>query len=480
MRNYILIAALLFFSSCKLGPNYERPENIAQQIEKFKNFPIEETEDKDLTEQTSLWWKRLDDPTSEMLVEKLLVQNFDIEAANARLKQAIERAKVAGADLYPTLSGDFTATRIENPPISQGFGTGKPINNFDLGLSSSWQLDFFGRTSSNLDGRRAEIEGSIFEIDALIHSLIAQVISQRVAVALDARRLDLVEQTILSNEKTLGIIERRYRSGVGTVKSIDVRLARENLAATKAEFPIAQANLAESIYELDLLLGQQPGDSGKMDYKSFPVLPPPEKIEIFPPAELLDRRPDLRASELRLIAANEDIGIAMADLFPNLAISGSYGTTSNEISNILDANQMAWSLVGSLTQKIFEGGRLRANIRLNEARAEELSALYKKDILTAVKEVEIGLLKEEKLHSQVELLAENLKQTEAAEKLSNTRYIQGIGSILELLDTQRRLWRVEQNLLNAQEANWQNRIALYLALGGDWQFKGKIGDDNGE
>lgn len=478
MEKLISIFIIVFFVGCTQTPEIERPNLVAIQTEKFKNSPEdtekpEENSEKDI----SKWWTRLDDPESEKLVEKLLSQNFDIQAAYARLRQAIAGATIAGADLYPTLSGNFDASRRKSPPLAAGLGTGKPINNFDLSLSTQWQLDLFGRTQSDLAGRKAEIEASIFEIDALIHSLIAQAVGQRIEIAINTSKLELIKSTIESREKTLAIIDRRYRYGAANSDVLDVRLARENLASTKSNLPIAEADLKESIYELDLLLGQIIGKSEEIDYAKFELIPPPLKIITPPPAALLDRRPDLRASELRTIAANEDIGVAIADLYPNLSISASFGTTAQRVSDLLQSDQIAWSVLGSLTQKIFAGGALRANIRFSEARKDELVANYKNSILTAVKEVETALLRDVKLSEQVENLKQNLVEANAAARIAKDRYSNGIGDILALLETERRQFQTAQNLLNAQQASWQNRIALYLALGGDWNFNEEPKDD---
>ena len=471
MKKFISIFIIVFLTSCTLGPEYERPDNSAQEIEKFKNYSKKSGD-----EEISRWWTRIDDPLTEELVNKLIDQSYDIEASYAKLKQAIERSTIAGADLYPSLYANFDAGRLNTP----GFDT---VKNFGLGLSTSWELDLFGRTQSNIAGRTAEIEASIFEIDALIQSLIAQVVSQRITIAVNASKLTLVESVIDTREKTLQIVERRYNTGSNSVSALDVRLARENLASAKAELPSAEADLEESIYELDLLLGQAIGKSENLDYQKFSLLPPPRKIETPLPAALLDRRPDLRASELRAIAANADIGIAVADLYPNLTLSASITQNASKISDLLDSENAGWSLLGSITQKIFEAGKLRANIRLREAQTEELIANYKKGILTAVKEVETALLREEKLQKQVELLTINLTEAKHAERIASDRYAKGVGDILEVLNTQQRLWQTGQNLLDAQSANWRNRIALYLAIGGDWDFEKEtltIENDNDE
>jgi outer membrane protein TolC len=186
------------------------------------------------------------------------------------------------------------------------------------------------------------------------------------------------------------------------------------------------------------------------------------------PVDLLDRRPDLRASELRLAAADAEIGVAMADLYPGLTLGGNIGVSGNQAGNLFSADQLAGSLLLTITSRLFEGGALRANIRLQESEARELSARYAGNVLGALREVETALKAEQELEKEMDSLQQSLQAVRKAESISLTRYQEGIESLRAYLEIQQRRYLVEQSWLRLLQEKWNNRITLYLALGGDW------------
>jgi len=459
LRKYFTISAFLILSACAMGPDYERPQTKAATLEKFINAP-EDAEQETAT--MSKWWENIGDEKLNELVKILLTDNLDLKAAGERLIQANERVYAQQGAYFPTLGANSGVAR--SATSSDVYTT-----NYELGLATSWQVDLFGKIKEIVNSAQANYLASRAENEALIHSLIAALLQKRIEISANAKRLELAENIAKSRKNTLESVERRYRSGVASTSALEVRLARENLASAQATATGLKADLTDSSYDLDVLLGRAPGTT-ILEAADFPAIPRIRDFTIPPPLALLDRRPDLQTSELRLIAANADISVAIAELYPNLTFGGNIGTAGSKLSDLFSSGQIGWSLLGNIALKIFEGGKLRANIRISEARARELMHIYEKDVLNAVKEVESALQREDNTYLEVTKLEENVDEAKKAAELAENRYRQGIIPLLDLLDIQRRAQIAEQSLITAQQSLWNTRIALYLALGGDWEI----------
>lgn len=458
--NFLIVMIALLTTGCAVGPFYQRPGTSAQAIKSYINAPQAEGD-----QSMARWWERLNDPVVDQLVQTALSDNLTLNSARERVIQARENVVMAQGAYFPSLSADLGAARSKAP--ANTFSTYN--TSYEAGLSTSWQLDLFGKNRKTAWAAKANFQAAEAEHEALAQTLIANIVQQRVAIATLARRVELAQDIASSRDDTVQIVERRYRNGVDSTGALDIRLARTNFASAQAQIPGLESNLTDALYGLDVLLGRVPGVT-QLDAVNFVALPPQEKIILDPPVGLLDRRPDLRASELRLKAANENIGIAIADIYPNVTFGGSIGLQNDSVGNLFRADQLAWSLLGTVTNRLFEGGKLRANIRLSKSRARELASDYTQDVLEAVLDVESALQREKKLNEQVQLLDINVEEARQAETIAQDRYRRGITNLLELLETQRRRQTAEQNLLLAQQSAWNARIDLYLALGGDWKM----------
>ena len=472
MRSLILIL-FLSLSSCMLGPDYLRPDLNLQPEAEFinKNLSVEGATE---------WWLSVDDPQLQEWILALDKDNFALKAAAERWFQSIENSGIAEADFYPTLGVEANASRSQSVLGSFGAigtqlgGEGNQDvrifnNSYSLQLASSWQVDLFGAIRRNARRAEALVDLGAFEYQALRQSLIAELVRKRVAIVSLRKQVALSQQIISSRKTTLDSIQRRYFSGSSQLTGLDLRLAEENYATAQATLPGLQLELEKACYAIDILLGQQV-DSECADGGEI-TLPPPEGIFIPQPAALMDRRPDLLVDELRLAAATESIGISIAELYPKLNISGRYGFQSLQSGELLDPSQIVWQIGGALTNRLFAGGKLRAQVRVSESKARELQANYLQSVLTALSEVEVALLQEKKLQEEASFLKQSVAQLKSAEEVSQVRYAKGLIGIVSLLDTQRRLAQLEQRLLNVELSIWNARVDLYLAVGGEWKFK---------
>ncbi|MDH3591538.1 MAG: TolC family protein, partial [Planctomycetota bacterium] len=309
--------------------------------------------------------------------------------------------------------------------------------------------------------------GTAADRDALVHTLIASVVQQRVAISVAQRRLALAESIVSSRGQTLDIVDRRYRSGVGGISAVDVRLARENLATARADLPARRLDIERAQLALDVLLGRKPGGRPVAPV-AMPAVPPLDPPPTGVPAALLDQRPDLQGSEFRILARTHDVEAAVAALYPGLTLRGTLGFRTEDVSKFLSLDRFIADLVGQITTRLFSGGQLEAEIDAARARVDAQAARYKAIVLNAVREVEDALVRERYLREQIGETAARVEHARAAETLARDRYGRGLENLLVVLETERRRRLAEELLLVLQGALWTARIDLHLALGGDW------------
>jgi len=447
-------------SACTAGTYLPNPSQWIQSSSSFVNADaVYDTPQ----ESMSFWWERIDDPILHDYVEAMLMDNLSIEQASERVIQAQKRANITRGAFSPSLSVDSAAGRS----FTSDGGDRSYSSSYGADLNAAWEIDLFGKIRKSVEAADANFKASLYEREALSHALIAELFQRRIAIGVNHKLLALARDNADNREKIYQIVQRRYESGVRNTSAADVYLAEENYVSVKSDISRFDRMIADGIYELDVLLGQVPGTSVN-DLHAFNMLPAPLDVAVCLPADLLDRRPDLRASALRIKAANADVGVAVADLYPSLNLAGSIGFDDNDLSNILSADRMVGSILGNITARIFEGGALRANIDLQKSEARELIAAYGEDVLEAMRDVESALKAEQTLNEELKNLKRGFEALEKAEDVAEERYIRGILTLTEFLDVQQRGYIAEQNYLNAQQAKWDARISLYLALGGDW------------
>jgi NodT family efflux transporter outer membrane factor (OMF) lipoprotein len=466
----VTISAALFLSGCALGPDYERGSSLAEILGLVSGAPNGSSfiaaRDQAVAAAQSIshWWERLGDPALSPLVAEMLANNKDLAASAARVLQAqaglenIAGSRLPSLDLSPSANRSFTTNQS---------GDRSYVNNFTVGTTLSWQSDLFGRLRRSERSQAANLAAAEADWQGLIHTQIATLVRTRVALATLQRRLDATRAIAESRRATLEAVERRYRAGLERTNAVDLHGARENYTSALADIPSLENDIAVATTSLQVLLGRIPGTT-LSDIDTLSNVPPPHDVPVGIPAALLDRRPDLRAAEFRLEAATENVGVAIADLYPNLTLTGTLNSSDSSVGNLFDVTSLAGSLMGQITQPLFDGGARRATVRQREAQVEEQAATYAGNILTAFKEVEDALVAERQSALRLVQLESTLREGRLAEASAFDRFRRGIGAYETLLETQRRLQLSEQTLLIEQQNKWNARIDLLLALGGDW------------
>ena len=462
--------------SCTLGPDYQRPATLAKGDSDPASASYRGAASQNQNQNPSTapsvqldWWRAYNDPLLDQWVGHLLAENLDLRSAAERIVQARERVVIAGGERWPSVGLGVDGSRSFAPDFIQPSERSYQ-SNINVGLGISWQADLFGKIRRSVEAAQYQSLANEADYLALQHTLVAELVRLRASVAVSQRELAVQTDIVDSRQRTLDTVGRRYQLGVKDTSALSVYTAEENVASAQAQLVVLDRQLTENLLVLDTLLNQRPGTLQEIA-TAFPLLPHSGAVTVDIPAALLDQRPDILGNEFRLMATNAQVGVAMADLFPDLTLSINGGFASDQWGGLFDNNNALGSLTGQITTRLFEGGRLRAQIRLRESELREQAAQYAKLVLNALAEVETALVQEHYLAEQVVLLQRGTSAARKAEALAEQRYQQGISPLLVLLEAQRRRQNSERSLLAAQRASWRARVDLHLALGGDWISK---------
>ena len=427
------------------------------------------------------WWANFGDDHLDSLIVEALAHNHDLRAAVARVDAASALAKIAGAPLYPTAGFEFDATRQRQNfvgfPIPGGGAAGgvphSTFNRFGVSLVSSWEIDVWGRIRAGQSAAVADLQAIVAQWAWVEQSLAAQTARAYFEVIETGLQMQLAVDTVALFTRTADLVADRFARGIRS--PLDLRLARSDVAVSEAALEGQRERFERAERQLELLLGRYP--AGLVAAAGdLPVVP--DHVPAGLPAELLRRRPDVVAAERELAASVARADEAVAELFPRIALTARGGTSSEEFNDLFDSDFFVWSVAANLVQPLFEGGRLRAEVELAEARAREAAALYAAIALQAYTEVETTLVVEQALRSQAKYLREAEVEARAALELAGQRYAGGLDDILTLLDSQRRAVTAARELISVRRLILDVRVDLHLALGGG--FDGLLAATPGE
>jgi multidrug efflux system outer membrane protein len=457
-----LAAVLILAAGCTVGPEPERPVTAADVSETYVHAS---EEDRPELPEVSPWWRTFGDETTTELVELALANNTDLRAAAARVLEAEANLQRAGGARLPQVDYGAGATKQRISFVLPNIGRQtieSTTYSYDAGIA--WQADLFGRLKRTQQSTWASLLAQEEAQEAVVHSVVASVVRARVLVATAAWALDINRQITRSWESTTRTVERRYRAGISG--AVELHLARENLASARASEAVIEAQLEQARLALDVLVGRRPG-SAEMLPDTMPQLPSLDPVPLGLPAALLDRRPDLRQAEMQLAASTYGVGAAIANLYPDLSLTGSVGGNADAI-NDLNFSDLVYNIIANLTGPIFTGGQRRADVDAARARAEQAAAGYAGAVLNALREVEEALVLGESTVETFNLTTERVGEARAADRIAKQRYQRGVETLLTVLETERRLRLAEQAIITSTAEVWNARIDLFLALGGDW------------
>lgn len=453
-RAFLLLAGVAFLPSCTVGPAYQ-PKTASQLGVPDSWSVTAPPSSADLTR----WWQRFDDPVLGQLVEEAARSNLDIAQAMARLRQAREALVVSRSDLLPSVSGSSSYRRTET--IRGGSGG---LNSFSLGLDASYQLDLFGGVRSSVAASRAQYEGAGFDYATVLLSVQSEIARNYVLVRAYQAQMDNARASLAIQDDNLEIAGFRVQAGL--VSSLDSEQARASRAQTAANVPQLESQYVAAVSRIAVLTGQAPGALKSMLAAAKPIPVGPESIAAGIPADVLRQRPDVRAAERNLAAATAQIGVAKAQLLPLFNISGSLSASAGNIGSVLDT--ITGGLFAGISQAIFNGGRLNAQVRSSRAAADGAFAAYKSTVLTALEDVENALMALRAANERERQFAIAFDAASNSAILARSQYRTGLIDFTNLNTQEASLISARNGLVQTRSDRATALIALYAALGGGW------------
>ena len=411
----------------------------------------------DATPEMVRWWTQLDDATLGKLIENALDANLDIAQATARLRQARAALVQSRADFFPTVDASAGAGR--------NFDNGRrDTSSYSIGANASWAIDLFGGTRRSVEASKADLQAAGYDLASVQTAIVAEVASNYVALRAAQARLGIARDVLVTQEENYQIAGWRVQAGL--VSSLDVEQARTQLAQTRATIPSLESAVAAAQNRLAVLSGVAPGALTDELNMIGPIPVGPTEIAAGIPADTLRQRPDVRAAERALAGATARIGVAQAQLLPALNISGNVGTSALSTGGLGDV--ITGGLFGALSQLIFDGGRRLAAVRSQRAAAEGALAAYRQAVLTALEDVENGVVSLKSAGDRQAAIADGLESANIAAILARSQYRAGLTDFQTLLDAERQLLSARDSLASAKADQASALIQLYLALGGGW------------
>lgn len=370
---------------------------------------------------------------------------------------------------FNSASGAGQPTVTLSPPgLSSAAQVSRQLNLFQAGFDAAWELDIFGGVRRSIEAAEYDLAASEETRRGVLVTLLSEVALDYVQLRGSQRRLAIAHENIAAQQDSVDLTQARYQAGF--TNELDVTQARAQLASTQSQVPLLVTAIRQSIYQLSVLLGQPPGALVADLEETAPIPAAPPDLPLGLPSELLRRRPDIRVAERQLAGATARIGVAMADLFPKFSLTGSFGTQVSDMRHFLDAKSLTRSIGPAVSWPIFDAGRIRANVEVQNARQEEALITYEQTVLTAFQDVEVALVAymNEKIRHQS--LTESVAESQKATDLSNELYSRGLTPFLNVLVSQQALYASEDQLVQSETMAATNLISLYKALGGGWEI----------
>jgi NodT family efflux transporter outer membrane factor (OMF) lipoprotein len=450
----------LFLTACAVGPDYIRPSIDLPASWSTVADPAIVPEDG-----TALsWWTLFDDPLLDRFIREAAASNLDLKTAYARLEESRARLGIARGEQLPQV--DATGSVLRQRTSENNLNPSATETFYNAGLDAGWEIDLFGRVRRSVEAAAAAYQASGEDYNDVMISLFADVAATYFNIRTFQARLKAVQGNILSQRQSLNLTRARFKHGLAT--DLDVAQAERILAASEAEIPLLRSNLTDNINALAVLLGHPPGYMEGILRRPEPIPPTPKRAFVGIPADLIRQRPDIRRAERELAAQTARIGIATADLYPSFSLIGVFGFESIDSDVLFESASRFYNFGPTVRWNIFDAKRIRNRIQVEDARTEQALLSYEQTILNALREVENAITAHIEQKFRVEALERSVKASHRSVKLSSNLYKEGLVDFQNVLDAQRSLLLLEDELARARGNSAINLVRLYKALGGGW------------
>lgn len=489
----VRLAAATALGGCTVGPDFQRPgwaspaswfSGPKEAVPRPMSIPVAEPINPD-------WWTLFRDPVLTGLERRVAGENLDVKVAGVRLAESRAQLGVASASLFPTLRGSSSYVRQQasNNGLfavvpsaagataangARGNSTGgvsgrgvKPFDLFQGGFDASWEVDLWGGVRRSVESSTAANEAANEARRSALLSSLAEVARDYIQLRGVQTQLRIARDNVATARQSLNLTQQRAAGGVTT--DLDVANASAQLRTTLSQIPTLQQQEAQLINALSLLLGQPPNALRGELRVVKPVPPVPPRVPVGLPSELARRRPDIRQAEAQLHASTADIGVAQANFYPSVNLTGSFGLQALQFHKVFDINSKQYSVGPGLTIPIFQGGQLRSTLQLRGAQQQEAAVNFQKTVLQAWHDVNNALTAYQAEQTRRDQLVQAVNDNQRALALAQSRYQQGVADFLTVLDAERSLLAAQLQLADSTTTVSSNLVALYKALGGGWE-----------
>lgn len=458
----LLVAApmLLGLAGCAVGPDYRMPgvALASHHANAAGARPIRPGELAD-------WWKRLADPTLDALIEEAIAANLDVASAKARIREARATRRQTTAGLFPQVDGSVQSSHSRSS-ASSAAGVNATSNLYQAGFDASWELDLFGQARRGVEAADRGVEAAEENLRSTVLTLVGDVAQNYVEARGSLARAALARRTAALQRQTAALTRAKFDAGASS--AVDVAKATALASTTAANVPTLETAFAASAHRIGVLIGREPAAIVARLRRSAVIPLPRRNLPPGVPADVLLLRPDVRQAERLLAQATAKVAQAEAARYPSVSLTGSLATSGIRIGDLTNGSSLAWSYGPSVTIPVFNAGRLRAAVEVQEAQRDQSVASFHQSLLSALEDVEnalVGLAQQRIRYRNLSTAARNYRE---AARLARVLYGQGGSSFLEVLDAERSLYESEDSLLQSQVLIATRFIALGKALGGGW------------
>lgn len=455
-----VLAGSLTFTACAVGPDYVPPapptpdawhQRLAEGLDAGR-APLQ------------TWWRLFEDPLLVELVGEAQASNRDLQAAYFRIREARAIRGIAAADRLPQVSADGEIGRLR--PSESTTGLDEATTPAAAALGASWEIDLFGRVRRSVEAATADYQANVEDYRDLLVALLADVAVNYIDVRTLQLRLEYAQNNIRAQRDSLQLTRDRFDAGL--TSGLDVAQAESNLASSESEVPRLVASREAALNRLAVLVGRAPGALHERLSGRAAIPSAPESVATGLPADLLRQRPDVRAAERRLAAQTARIGIATADLYPRLSLTGFFGSDALDVDDFGSGDSATWGIGLPIRWSLFQGGRIRRRIEAEEARTDAAHRRYEQIVLLAIEDVESSLAAWSNERERLDRLREAVDASQRAVEMVRTQYVSGLTNFQNVLDTERSLFRIQDQLAESEGGQVRALVGVYRALGGGW------------
>jgi len=458
-----LAVAFIALSGCvTVGPDYRPPEMSVPDRwnTELKGGVIPEPPE---SKELARWWSVFNDPLLTGIMEEAVGGNHDLRNARARIREARARRNISRTGLFPSVDASGSILKRRG---SEDTGSGAETDLYTAGFDAGWELDLFGGTRRAVEAAEADFDAGREDLRDVLVTLMSEVALNYVELRSARNRLSIGDANLAAQTETFSITQWRFQAGLTT--ELDVEQARYSLEQTRAQIPVLQVIAEQAESRITVLLGKHPGSlKDRLAGDSSIPIPPPD-IAVGIPADVLRLRPDVRRAERRLAAQTARVGVAAADLYPKFRLSGSVGVEALTFDNLFLHSSRTYGINPGFSWNIFDAGKIRQNIEIQNALQEQAMIQYEQAVLTALADVENALVAYTRDQVRMRSLREASLAAQRASDLAQNQYASGLIDFQAVLSAQRASLSLQDQLASSEADVVSNLIRLYKALGGGW------------